>query len=183
MVEDVTIATLTALSVTASFPFFLYGAWIMIDAETVTWDVLTYHLKFIAVGLTLTTVPMVTWMIPRLFDQLGGLSALHAFLGLQAYALLLAGLTGIVRIFQAKRNADLYKNSGSGRRPQRSPREHECVARTAPDRRLRLHAVLDRRVAGRDLSVRPSILFISRAVGVVIAEANDADGSVVGDYL
>ncbi|MEA1931295.1 MAG: hypothetical protein U9O06_07080 [Euryarchaeota archaeon] len=110
MVEDVTIATLTALSVTASFPFFLYGAWIMIDAETVTWDVLTYHLKFIAVGLTLTTVPMVTWMIPRLFDQLGGLSALHAFLGLQAYALLLAGLTGIVRIFQAKRNADLYKN-------------------------------------------------------------------------
>ena len=110
MVEDVTIATLTALSVTASFPFFLYGAWIMIDAETVTWDVLTHHLKFIAVGLTLTTVPMVTWMIPRLFDQLGGLSALHAFLGLQAYALLLVGLTGIVRIFQAKRNADLYKN-------------------------------------------------------------------------
>jgi len=110
MVEDVTIATLTALSVTASFPFFLYGAWIMIDAETVTWDVLTYHLKFIAVGLTLTTVPMVTWMMPRLLDQLGGLSALHAFLGLQAYALLLVGLTGIVRIFQAKRNADLYKN-------------------------------------------------------------------------
>jgi len=110
MVEDVTIATLAALSVTASFPFFLYGAWIMIDAETVTWDVLTHHLKFISVGLTLTTVPMVTWMIPPLFDQLGGLSALHAFLGLQAYALLLAGLTGIVRIFQAKRNADLYKN-------------------------------------------------------------------------
>mgnify|MGYP006274088515 FL=1 len=110
MVEDVTIATLTALSVTASFPFFLYGAWIMIDAETVTWDVLTHHLKFIAVGLTLTTVPMVTWMIPRLFDQLGGLSALHAFLGLQAYALLVVGLTGIARIFQAKRNADLYAN-------------------------------------------------------------------------
>ena len=110
MVEDVTIATLAALSVTASFPFFLYGAWIMIDAETVTWDVLTHHLKFIAVGLTLTTVPMVTWMLPRLFDQLGGLSALHAFLGLQAYALLAAGLTGIARIFQAKRNADLYKN-------------------------------------------------------------------------
>ena len=110
MVEDVTIATLTALSVTASFPFFLYGAWIMINAETVTWDVLTHHLKFIAVGLTLTTVPMVTWMMPRLFDQLGGLSALHAFLGLQAYALLVVALTGIVRIFQAKRNADLYKN-------------------------------------------------------------------------
>jgi len=110
MVEDVTIATLAALSVTASFPFFLYGAWIMIDAETVTWDVLTHHLKFIAVGLTLTTVPMVSWMMPRLFDQLGGLSALHAFLGLQAYALLVVGLTGIARIFQAKRNADLYAN-------------------------------------------------------------------------
>jgi len=110
MVEDVTIATLAALSVTASFPFFLYGSWIMIDAETVTWDVLTHHLKFIAVGLTLTTVPMVSWMMPRLFDQLGGLSALHAFLGLQAYALLVVGLTGIARIFQAKRNADLYAN-------------------------------------------------------------------------
>jgi len=110
MVSDAMIATLTALSVTASFPFFLYGAWIMLDAETVTWDVLVYHLKFIAVGLTLTTVPMVGWMIPRLSEQLGGLSALHSFLGLQAYAMLVVALTGIVRIFQAKRNADLYKN-------------------------------------------------------------------------
>jgi len=40
MVADATIATLTALSVTASLPFFLYGAWIMLDSETVTWDVL-----------------------------------------------------------------------------------------------------------------------------------------------
>jgi len=110
MVADVTIATLTALSVTASLPFFLYGAWIMLDSETVTWGVLTYHLKFIAVGLTLTTVPMVTWMMPRLLDQLGGLSALHAVLGLQAYAMLVFALTGIVRIFQAKRQADLYRN-------------------------------------------------------------------------
>jgi len=110
MVADVTIATLTALSVTASLPFFLYGAWIMLDSETVTWDVLTHHLKFIAVGLTLTTVPMVTWMMPRLLDQLGGLSALHAVLGLQAYAMLVFALTGIVRIFQAKREADLYQN-------------------------------------------------------------------------
>jgi len=37
-------------------------------------------------------------------------SALHAFLGLQAYALLVLALTGIVRIFQAKRQADLYRN-------------------------------------------------------------------------
>jgi len=110
MVSEVTIATLTALSVTASLPFFLYGAWIMLQSETVTWDVLVYHLKFIAVGLTLTTVPMVTWMMPRLLDQLGGLSALHAVLGLQAYALLVFALTGIVRIFQAKRDADLYQN-------------------------------------------------------------------------
>ena len=110
MVSETTIATLTALSVTASLPCFLYGAWIMIQTETVTWDVLIYHLKFIAVGLTLTTVPMVTWMMPRLFDQLGGLSALHAILGLQAYALLVFALTGIVRIFQAKRSADLYRD-------------------------------------------------------------------------
>ena len=87
MVADATIATLTALSVTASLPFFLYGAWIMIDNETVTWGVLTYHLKFIVVGLTFTTLPMLTLMLPRLLDQLGGLSALHAVLGLQSYAL------------------------------------------------------------------------------------------------
>ena len=110
MVSETTIATLTALSVTASLPFFLYGAWIMLQTETVTWDVLIYHLKFIAVGLTLTTVPMVTWMMPRLLDQLGGLSALHAVFGLQAYALLVFALTGIVRIFQAKRAADLYRD-------------------------------------------------------------------------
>ena len=108
--DTATIATLATLSVTLSFPFFIYGAWIMLDSETVTWDVLVHHLKYISVGLVLTTVPMVVWMIPQLFEQLSGLSALHAFLGLQAYAMLLVGLTGIVRIFQAKRNADLYKN-------------------------------------------------------------------------
>lgn len=47
-------------------------------------------------------------MIPRLFEQLGGVSALHAILGLQAYAMLVLALTGIVRIFQAKWNANLY---------------------------------------------------------------------------
>ena len=108
--DTATIATLATLSVTLSFPFFIYGAWIMLDSETVTWDVLVHHLKDSSVGLVLTTVPMVVWMIPQLFEQLSGLSALHAFLGLQAYAMLLVGLTGIVRIFQAKRNADLYKN-------------------------------------------------------------------------
>ncbi|MFB6236387.1 MAG: hypothetical protein ABEH81_16030 [Halopenitus sp.] len=110
MVDASVVATLVALSVTASLPFFLYGAWIMIDAEIVTWDTLLYHLKFIAVGLVLTTGPLVGWMIPRLFDQLSGLAMIHAFLGLQAYALLGFALTGIVRIFQAKWNANLYSN-------------------------------------------------------------------------
>ncbi|WP_435317848.1 DUF7321 family protein [Haloarchaeobius sp. TZWSO28] len=108
MVADTTIATVALALVTASFPFYLYGAWIMIDADTVTWDVLIYHLKFIVTGLTLNTVPVVTWMGPRLFEQLGGLSALHAFLGLQAYALLVFALTGIVRILGAKRRYNLY---------------------------------------------------------------------------
>lgn len=110
MVDASVVATLVALSVTASLPFFLYGAWIMIDAETVTWDTLVYHLKFIVVGLVLTTGPLVGWMIPRLFNQLSGLAVIHAFLGLQAYALLGFALTGIVRIFQAKRNANLYSD-------------------------------------------------------------------------
>jgi hypothetical protein len=108
MVADAVIATVAAAMVTLSFPFYLYGAWIMIDAETVTWDVLVYHLKFIVTGLTLNTIPVVAWMGPRLFNQFGGLAVIHAFLGLQAYALLAFALTGIVRIFQAKRAADLY---------------------------------------------------------------------------
>jgi len=108
MVADAVLATLVAAVVTASFPFYLYGAWIVLDAETVTWSVLTHHLRYIAVGLLLTAVPVVAWMAPRLPDQFGGLSALHAVLGLQAYALLVFALTGIVRIFQVKRRHDLY---------------------------------------------------------------------------
>ncbi|MFC7204269.1 hypothetical protein ACFQJC_12150 [Haloferax namakaokahaiae] len=108
MADETTLATLAALTVTVSLPFYLYGAWIMIDAETVTWDVLVYHLKIIFPGLVLNTVPVVTWMIPRLFEQLNGLTALHAILGLQAYAMLVFALTGIVRIFQAKWRANLY---------------------------------------------------------------------------
>ena len=108
MVDESVLAALAGLSVTASFPFLLYGAWIMIDAETVSWNVLTHHLRYIGVGLTLTTVPIVAWMIPRVLQRLTGLAVIHAFLGLQAYALLAFALTGIVRIFQAKRNADAY---------------------------------------------------------------------------
>ena len=105
---DTQVATVVLAAVTLSLPCFLYGAWIMIDAEQVTWDVLTYHLRFIITGLVLTTVPLVTWMAPRLLDQLNGLAAVHAFLGLQAYAMLAFGFTGIVRIFRAKYEHDLY---------------------------------------------------------------------------
>jgi hypothetical protein len=110
MVSEATAATIAALMVTASFPFYIYGAWVVIDAEVVSWELLVYHLKIIFVGLALNTIPVVGWMMPRLLDQFGGLSALHAVLGLQAYALLLFALTGIVRIFQAKYAADLYRN-------------------------------------------------------------------------
>lgn len=108
MLSDAQIATIVLVAVAASFPCFLYGAWIMIDSDEITWDVLVYHLKFIVTGLTLTTVPLVFWMLPRLFEQFGGFSAAHAFFGLQAYAFLAFGFTGIVRIFRAKYEHDLY---------------------------------------------------------------------------
>jgi len=105
---ETTVAALVAVAVTASFPFYLYGAWIILDSEVVTWAVLTRHLTVIGVGLLLTTVPVVGWMAPRLLSQLDGYAALHAFLGLQAYALLAFALTGIFRILQVKREHDLY---------------------------------------------------------------------------
>ena len=108
MVSEAVLATIALMVVTASLPFYLYGAWYILDQEIVTWSVLTHHLKFIVVGLVLTTVPVVGWMLPRFPSQLGGLAAVHAFLGVQAYALLVFALTGIVRIFQVKRAHDLY---------------------------------------------------------------------------
>jgi hypothetical protein len=108
MASEAAVATVVLLSVAASFPCFIYGAWIMIDHEKITWDVLVYHLKFIFAGLLLTTVPLVSWMFPRLLDQFGGFAAVHAFFGLQAYAFLAFGFTGIVRIFRAKYEHDLY---------------------------------------------------------------------------
>jgi len=111
LTEETVIATAVALTVTASFPFYLYGAWIVLQSETVTWAVLTRHLKFVGAGLALTTIPVVTWMIPRLIGPavgFRGFVGLHTFLGIQAYALLLFALTGIVRIFQVKRRHDLY---------------------------------------------------------------------------
>lgn len=115
MVSDALVATIVALVVTASFPFYIYGAWYILNQSVVTWDVLLHHLKFIVVGLLLTTVPVVTWMAPRFLDQIGGLSALHVFFGLQAYAMLLLALTGIVRIFQVKRQHDLYAKDAPDR--------------------------------------------------------------------
>jgi hypothetical protein len=115
MASETVVAAGVALVVTASFPFYLYGAWYVLDQEVVTWDVLMHHLKFIAVGLLLTTVPMATWMLPRFFDQLGGFAALHAFFGVQAYAMLMVALTGIVRIFQVKRQHDLYDSDAADR--------------------------------------------------------------------
>jgi len=108
MINESVVAAVAGMSVTASLPFLLYGAWIMIDAEVVTWNVLTHHLKFILVGLSLTTIPIVSWMLPRILGQLTGGAVIHAFFGLQAYALLMFALTGIVRIFQAKRDAEAY---------------------------------------------------------------------------
>lgn len=102
------VATIVLLAVTASLPCFLYGAWYIIETDPVYWADLTHHLRFVGLGLALTTTPMVFWMVPRLFEQLGGLAVLHAFLGVQAYALLAFGFTGIVRIFRAKRRHDLY---------------------------------------------------------------------------
>lgn len=101
-------ATLVALVVTASLPFYLYGAWIVVDSEVVTWSVLLHHLRYVGVGLLLTTVPVVTWMVPNLIRGFSGPAAVHAFFGLQAYALLLFGLTGIYHIVRAKRRHSLY---------------------------------------------------------------------------
>ena len=108
MVSDAAIATVVFVAVTLSFPCFLYGAWIVIDNDPITWDVLTSHLTFIVTGLALTTIPMLLWMVPRLFEQFQGTALVHAFLGLQAYAMLVFAGTGIVRIFRAKRRHDLY---------------------------------------------------------------------------
>lgn len=103
-------ATVTLIAVTASFPFYLYGAWFILRENIVTWAVLMRHLVFIFVGLTLTTLPVATWMAPRLLTQIDGFAALHAILGLQAYAFLVFALTGIVHIFRAKYEHDLYRD-------------------------------------------------------------------------
>ncbi|MCH7660710.1 MAG: hypothetical protein IH933_09075 [Euryarchaeota archaeon] len=110
MVDAAVWATIALFLVTVSFPFYLFGAWIIIENDPVTWAVLTRHLKYILTGLVLTTGPVALWMVPRLLDQLTGFQAMHAIFGMQAYAFLLFALTGIVRIFQAKYRNDFYEN-------------------------------------------------------------------------
>ena len=108
--QEALIATIVFATVSASFPFYLYGAWVILRVEVVTWSVLMHHLRFIAVGLTLTTGPVLFWMLPRLLATLDGYTVLHGFIGIQAYALLVFALTGIVHIFRAKRAHDLYED-------------------------------------------------------------------------
>jgi hypothetical protein len=113
MVADAVVATAAAVLVTLSFPLYLKGAQIVLYAETVTWAVLTRHLRYILTGLVLNTGVVLLWMVPRLPDQLGGAAVLHAVLGVQAYAMLAFALTGIVRIFAIKRRHDRYRDPDS----------------------------------------------------------------------
>lgn len=108
--QETLFATIAFGVVSASLPFYLYGAWVILREEMVSWDILMHHLRFIAVGLTLTTVPVITWMVPRLLANLDGYTVLHGIIGIQAYALLVFALTGIVHIFRAKRAHDLYED-------------------------------------------------------------------------
>lgn len=112
MVRPVVPATVTLVLVTAAFPVFLRGAIVVLNAESVTWDVLVRHLRYIATGLALTTLPLLAWMLPRFPDRFIArrLLFLHAFFGIQAYALLVVALTGIYHIFRVKRAADLYRD-------------------------------------------------------------------------
>lgn len=107
---DVVWATLAALLVTASFPLYIAGAWVILDSEVVTWSILVRHLKLVVSGLALTSGPVLVWMVPRIGREFGGLVVVHAFLGFQAYALLTFGLTGIGRIFQVKRRHNRYRS-------------------------------------------------------------------------
>ncbi|MFB6197698.1 MAG: hypothetical protein ABEI52_05435 [Halobacteriaceae archaeon] len=108
MRTDELIATIVVLIVSASFPFYIYGAWYILNREMVTWSILRRHLFYVGVGLTLNTAPVVFWMVPRLLGQLGGVAAFHAFFGVQAYAFLTFALTGIIRIIQVKRRFNQY---------------------------------------------------------------------------
>lgn len=112
MVDPAVYATLSLLVTTASAPLYWRGVRVIVDADPVTWSVLVRHLRLVGAGLFLTTGAVVLWMAPRLPDQFGGFTVLHAVAGLQAYALLAFALTGIVPILREKWRADLYRAPG-----------------------------------------------------------------------
>jgi hypothetical protein len=113
MLSETGVATLTCVMLTASLGFYLYGSWLIITTNPVTWRILRHHLVVISIGLVLTTAPLLGWMLPRLLARFGGILTGHAFLGFQAYAFLLFAVSGIVPIIRAKRRHELYSSSSS----------------------------------------------------------------------
>lgn len=110
MVDTWTIATVAFVAVSLSLPLYLHGIWVILSSERVTWAVLMRHLRSIIPALLLTGIPVVLWMLPRsLTWGFSGHIAVHIFLALQSYALLLIGLWGIIPIFRAKRRYNLYR--------------------------------------------------------------------------
>ena len=109
MLDDHLLATISLISVSLSLPLYLYGVWIILRVEQVTWRILMAHLRVVITALALTTIPVLFWMLPQSFTWgFSGLIAVHIFLALQSYALLLIGLWGIVPIFRAKHRHNLY---------------------------------------------------------------------------
>lgn len=113
VVSDFVIASSTLGMITISLGFYIYGSWLIITSDPVTWRVLTRHLRYISIGLALTTAPLLGWMFPRLLSRLGGVLTIHGILGLQAYAFLLFAVSGIVPIIRVKRRHELYSGQGS----------------------------------------------------------------------
>lgn len=111
MVDDHVLATVAVLAVTASLPLYLHGVWVILRVDVVTWSVLRRHLRSVVTAVVLTLVPVLVWMVPRIGEWgISGFIGVHIFLALQAYALLLIGLWGIVPIFRAKRRHNLYRD-------------------------------------------------------------------------
>lgn len=109
MVSDATVATAVAGLVTLSLPLYLYGVWIILSTDVVTWTVLLRHLRAIGLALACTGVGVAGWMVPALLDgRFTSTIGVHVFLALQSYALLIVGLWGIVPIYRAKRRHNLY---------------------------------------------------------------------------
>ncbi len=109
MLSERTIATVVLIVVSLSLPLYLHGVWIILRSEMVTWGVLMAHLRSIIPGILLTAIPVLVWMLPQAIGgRFTGLLALHIFLAIQAYALLVIGLWGIVPIYRAKRAHNLY---------------------------------------------------------------------------